>query len=78
VKYLTWIFRSFYSKGVKAYTDAVRLARIKELLGSGISLSETAAGTGFASVKAMHNFFRYQTNMTIREWNGETDKRIIT
>jgi len=70
-KYLTVIFHGFYSKGVKAYTDAVRLARIKELLGSGMSVSETAAGTGFRSVQALQNFFRYQTNMTIREWNGE-------
>lgn len=71
-KYLTVIFHGFYSKGVKAYTDAVRLARIKELFGSGMSVSETAAGTGFRSVRAMQDFFRYQTNMTIREWNGET------
>lgn len=71
-KYLTVIFHGFYSKGVKAYTDAVRLARIKELLGSGMSVSETAVGTGFNSVKVMQDFFRYQTDMTIREWNGET------
>lgn len=75
VRYLTGIFRGFYSKGIKAYTDAVRLAGIKELLGSGITLSETASSTGFASVKAMQNFFRYQTDMTMREWSGEAGTR---
>ncbi len=71
-RYLTVIFRGFYSKGVKAYADAVRLAHIKELLGSGMSVSETAAGSGFGSVRALQDFFRYQTNITIRDWNGET------
>lgn len=70
-KYLTVIFRSFYSKGVKAYADAVRLARIKQLLGSGLSVAETAAKTGFGSVKAIQDFFRYHTEMTVGEWNGE-------
>jgi AraC-like DNA-binding protein len=67
--YLTEIFRSFYSKGIKAYTDSVRLSRIKELLASGLSLSETAAETGFASKKAMQDFFRYRTNTSLRELN---------
>lgn len=72
-RYLTDIFRGFYSKGMKAYIDAVRIAQIRELLGSGLSVGETAAETGFHTAGAMRRFIRYHTDMTLKEWAGEQD-----
>lgn len=67
-KYLSELFLTYYSRGLKSYTDAVRLAQIKLLLGSDLTVALASERAGFASPKQMQDFFRYNTGMTVNEW----------
>jgi len=67
-KYLSELFYTYYSRGLKSYTDAVRLSYIKMLLASDYTVAEVMKEAGFSSAKQMQDFFRYNTGMPMSEW----------
>lgn len=63
--YITKIFKSFYSKGIKKYIDAVRISRIKsDLCSTDLPLSAIAKRHCFKSSEALHKFFKANTGVT--------------
>ena len=69
--YITRVFRGFYSRGLKAYIDDVRMLSIKNMLGRGLSTAEIAGEAGFLSVRAMRDFFRYKSGESISAYINE-------
>ena len=63
--YITKIFKSFYSKGIKKYIDAVRINRIKnDLCRTDLPLSVIAKRHCFKSSEALYKFFKANTGLT--------------
>ena len=70
-KYLSTVFSSRYSRGLKSYIDSVRLANLKLSLSSDMTPAEAAEAAGFNDVKQMQDFFRYSAGMTVSDWLNE-------
>ncbi len=70
--YITRVFRGFYSRGLKAYIDDVRILAIKNMISGGFDIKEIAAQAGFSSVRAMRDFFRYNTDESIGDYINDT------
>lgn len=69
--YITRVFKRIYAKGIKAYIDAVRLARIRQCLADdSLSIAAVAAATGFEDAQALGSFFRYRTGMSPAAYRG--------
>lgn len=69
--YITRLFKVHYKPGVKAYIDAVRIKRIRELLlSTDMKIKEISETMGFPNTKSFHKFFKYHEGtsaMSFRE-----------
>lgn len=63
--YITRLFKARYKPGVKAYIDAVRLKRIRELLlSTEMKVKDISETMGFANTKSFHKFFKYHEGVS--------------
>ena len=63
--YLNRVFRSFYSDGLKAYIDAMKMQRIKyDLINESMSLADIAAKYSFSDYKYFLKYFKYHEGIS--------------
>lgn len=64
------IFQKYAGMGVMQYFTSKKMTRAKELLGSGMSVKETALSVGFADQNYFSTVFKKQTGMPPRTYAG--------
>lgn len=72
VSHLKRVFSKFALTGVHEYYTALKIAKAKELLLQGVSVTETAELTGFANQGYFSAAFKRITDMTPKEFSGKT------
>lgn len=72
VSHLKRVFSKFALMGVHEYYTALKIAKAKELLLQGVSVTETADLTGFANQGYFSAAFKRITDMNPKEFSGKT------
>lgn len=63
--YITRMFKTHYSAGIKSYIDAARLKKIRELLlSTDKKIKDIAEECGFEDSKSFQKFFKYHEGMS--------------
>lgn len=66
-------FKFMYNTGIKAYYDAICMARAKQLLDEGNSIKVVSYACGYKSLSAFSTAFKKRTGLSPREWQERGD-----